>query len=96
MRLAQWSQAAKWLKSLPVTYFNQQHSNEYRYYSLQRHYDVEPWITRQWLDINNAYEHTYRWQKNKQPPRPQSPGVMLLQVRIFETCSLNGIYLFNR
>ena len=64
MRLAQWSQAAKWLKSLPVTYFNQQHSNEYRYYSLQRHYDVEPWITRQWLDINNAYEHTYRWQKN--------------------------------
>ena len=64
MRLAQWDKAIKWLKDLPATYFNQQHSNEYRYYSLQRRYDVEPWFTRQWLDANNAYEHTYHWEKN--------------------------------
>ena len=64
MRLAQWDKAIKWLSPLPVGYFNQQHSNEYRYYSLMRRYDIEPWITRQWLDTNKAYEHTYTWKKN--------------------------------
>ena len=64
MRLAQWDQAIEWLEQLPVAYFNNNHSKAYRYYSLMRRYDVEPWIKRQWLDGEQAYEKDYTWQKN--------------------------------
>jgi len=64
MRLAHWDEAIKWLSQLPVAYYNHIHGREYLYYSTVRKYDVEPWITRQWLDNNKAYEGDYNWAKN--------------------------------
>lgn len=64
MRLAKWDKAIEWLSKLPLTYFNYHHSQEYLYYSTARKYDVEPWITRQWLDSSNAYKREQKWDKN--------------------------------
>lgn len=64
MRLAKWDKAIEWLSKLPLTYFNYHHSQEYLYYSTARKYDVEPWITRQWLDSSNAYKREQKWNKN--------------------------------
>ena len=64
MRLAKWDKAIEWLSKLPLTYFNYHHSQEYLYYSTARKYDVEPWLTRQWLDSSNAYKREQKWDKN--------------------------------
>jgi hypothetical protein len=56
MRNAQWDKAIQWLKDIPVAYYNQNRSDEYLYYSRMRSYEVEPWIKRQWLDSDKAYE----------------------------------------
>lgn len=64
MRLAKWDKAIEWLSKLPLTYFNYHHSQEYLYYSTARKYDVEPWLTRQWLDSSNAYKREQKWNKN--------------------------------
>ena len=64
MRLAKWDKAIEWLSQLPLSYFNYHHSQEYLYYSTARKYDVEPWLTRQWLDSSNAYKRKQEWTKN--------------------------------
>ena len=64
MRLAKWDKAIEWLSKLPLAYFNYHHSQEYLYYSTARKYDVEPWLTRQWLDSSNAYKRKQEWTKN--------------------------------
>ena len=64
MRLAKWDKAIEWLSQLPLSYFNYHHSQEYLYYSTARKYDVEPWLTRQWLDSSNAYKREQKWTKN--------------------------------
>ena len=64
MRLAKWDKAIEWLSKLPLTYFNYHHSQEYLYYSTARKYNVEPWLTRQWLDSSNAYKREQKWNKN--------------------------------
>ncbi|MBQ6917311.1 MAG: hypothetical protein IJQ64_05880, partial [Prevotella sp.] len=64
MRLAKWDKAIEWLSKLPLKYFNYHHSQEYLYYSTARKYDVEPWLTRQWLDSSNAYKREQKWNKN--------------------------------
>ena len=64
MRIAQWDKAIEWLKNIPSKYYNANRSSEYRYYSLMRNYEVEPWVKRQWLDSSKAYEREYKWFNN--------------------------------
>ena len=63
MRLCQWDKAIEWLKDIPVSFYNNNFSREYRYYSLLRHYNIEPWIKRQWLDTDEAWEKNVQWWK---------------------------------
>ena len=64
MRIAQWDKAIKWLKDIPTSYYNNNRSNEYLYYSRMRSYEVEPWIKRQWLDSDKAYSNKLTWYNN--------------------------------
>ena len=64
MRMAQWDKAIQWLKDLPVDYYNQHRTDVYLYYSRMRSYEVEPWIKRQWLNSEKAYEKKLTWYKN--------------------------------
>jgi hypothetical protein len=64
MRMANWGKAIEWLKNIPVSYYNNNRSRGYLYYSLLRKYDVEPWITRQWLREDEAWEKNLKWWKN--------------------------------
>jgi hypothetical protein len=64
MRIAQWDKAIQWLKDIPVSYYNEHRSEEYLYYSRLRSYEVEPWIKRQWLDSDKAWEANLKWYKN--------------------------------
>nr|AGH13997.1 hypothetical protein [Prevotella sp. Sc00028] len=64
MRMANWGKAIEWLKNIPVSYYNNNRSRGYLYYSLLRKYDVEPWITRQWLREDEAWEKDLKWWKN--------------------------------
>ena len=63
MRLCQWDKAIQWLKDIPVDFYNNNYSNEYRYYSLRRSYEKEPWMQRQWLSGSDSYEREYKWWK---------------------------------
>jgi hypothetical protein len=63
MRLCQWDKAIKWLKDIPLSFYNNNFSREYRYYSVLRHYNVEPWIKRQWLNTDEAWEKNILWWK---------------------------------
>jgi hypothetical protein len=65
MRLCQWDKAIQWLKDIPVSFYNEHHGPGYRYYSVLRSYEVEPWIKRQWLDESDIYEKDYKWWKHK-------------------------------
>ena len=64
MRLGQWDKAIQWLKDIPVAFYNEHRNSEYRYYSILRHYDVEPWIKRQWLKSDEAWEKDLKWWKH--------------------------------
>ena len=64
MRMANWGKATEWLKNIPVSYYNNNRSRGYLYYSMLRKYDVEPWITRQWLREDEAWEKNLKWWKN--------------------------------
>jgi len=63
MRLCQWDKAIQWLKDIPVSFYNEYRSREYLYYSVLRKYDVEPWIKRQWLNSDEAWEKNVKWWK---------------------------------
>ena len=54
LRLCQWDEAIKWLRKVPVSYYNQK---GYAVYAANRTPDVEPWIKRQWLPVDLEYEH---------------------------------------
>ena len=64
MRLCQWDKAIQWLKDIPLSFYNDYCSREYRYYSVYRHYNVEPWMKRQWLNTDEAWEKNVQWWKN--------------------------------
>ena len=64
MRLCQWEKAIQWLKDIPVSFYNEHRSSEYRYYSVLRHYNIEPWIKRQWLKSDEAWERDVKWWKH--------------------------------
>ena len=61
MRIANWDKAIQWLKDIPASYYNQNYSQEYLYYSRMRSYEIEPWIKRQWLDGSEAYNKKQSW-----------------------------------
>ena len=63
MRLAQWDKAIMWLEHVPVSYYNNNMSNEYLCYSLLRNVEVEPWIKRQWVDTSKLYDREFKWWK---------------------------------
>ena len=64
MRMAQWDKAVEWLQNIPASFYNYYRSPEYLYYSRMRSYEVEPWITRQWLNSEKAWEKKLTWYKN--------------------------------
>ena len=64
MRLCQWDKAIKWLQNIPADFYNSLRSREYCYYVVNRSYSVEPWITRQWLSDEKAYEREWKLWKN--------------------------------
>ena len=64
MRICQWDKAIQWLKDIPLSFYNDYCSREYRYYSVYRHYNVEPWMKRQWLNTDEAWEKNVQWWKN--------------------------------
>ena len=53
LRLCQWDEAIKWLRKVPVSYYNNQ---GYAIYAARRRTDVEPWIKRQWLPLGAEYD----------------------------------------
>jgi hypothetical protein len=65
MRLCQWDKAIAWLNTVPISYYNNNRSKGYLYYSLIRQWDVEPWAKRQWLDEDKAWEKDYKWWKHR-------------------------------
>ena len=64
MRLCQWDKAIQWLQNIPIAFYNEYRSREYRYYSVLRKYNVEPWIKRQWLNSDEAWEKDVKWWKH--------------------------------
>ena len=64
MRLCQWDKAIQWLKDIPIAFYNEHSSREYLYYSVLRKYSVEPWIKRQWLNSDEAWEKDVKWWKH--------------------------------
>ena len=65
MRLCQWDKAITWLNTVPVSYYNNNRSGGYLYYSLLRQWDVELWSQRQWLDEDKIWEKDYKWWKQR-------------------------------
>ena len=65
MRLCQWDKAIQWLKDVPVDYYNEHRGEEYRFISLSRSWEVEPWSTRQWLDYDEMEGKSLKWWKQK-------------------------------
>ena len=66
MRLCQWDKAITWLNTVPVSYYNNNRSTGYLYYSLVRQWDVEPWSKRQWIsDSDSWWERDHKWWKHR-------------------------------
>ena len=65
MRLCQWDKAIQWLKDVPVDYYNEHRGEEYRFISLSRSWEVEPWSTRQWLNYDEMDGRNLKWWKHK-------------------------------
>ena len=52
MRLCQWREAQQWLAKVPASYYQEK---DYAPYAAYRQWKVEPWIKRQWLKDEQAY-----------------------------------------
>lgn len=52
MRLCQWKEAQQWLAKVPVSFYQQK---GYAPYAAFRQWTVEPWIERQWIKEDVAY-----------------------------------------
>lgn len=52
MRLCQWEKAEAWLQKVPLEFYN---NRGYCGYAALRHWNVEPWIKRQWLSDDIGY-----------------------------------------
>ena len=63
MRLCRWQEAAEWLTRVPVTYYN---NRGYAVYAANRAWNVEPWITRQFLAEEVEYSDQ-KWQLKENP-----------------------------
>ena len=63
MRLCRWQEAAEWLTRVPVTYYN---DRGYAVYAANRTWNIEPWITRQWLGDGIEYSDQ-KWQLKENP-----------------------------
>ena len=63
MRLCQWQQAQQWLQKVPLAYYS---NKSYAVYAANRRYDVEPWITRQWLKEGMEYSDE-KWNLRSNP-----------------------------
>lgn len=62
LRLCQWEEALEWLRQVPTSYYE---NRGYAVYAAKRRYDVEPWITRQWVDFGLEYSgDTYHLDAN--------------------------------
>ena len=62
LRLCQWEEALEWLRQVPTAYYE---NRGYAVYAAKRRYDVEPWITRQWVDFGLEYSgDTYHLDAN--------------------------------
>ena len=65
MRIAQWDKAIEWLKDIPVSYYNNNRTKGYLYYSVVRKWNVEPWTTRQWVKEDEIYQRDLKWWKHR-------------------------------
>ena len=63
MRLCRWQEAAEWLARVPVSYYN---NRGYAVYAANRKWNVEPWITRQFLAEGMEYSDQ-KWQLKENP-----------------------------
>ena len=54
LRVCRWEEAIQWLSKVPLTYYNQK---GYAVYAANRCYNIEPWITRQWLKSDAEWNH---------------------------------------
>ena len=54
LRACQWEEALRWLKKVPLDYYNRR---GYAIYAARRSYAVEPWVKRQWLKDGEEYDH---------------------------------------
>ena len=54
LRICQWDEAIKWLKKVPMSYYNHK---GYAVYAARRTTDVELWVKRQWLPAGLEYEN---------------------------------------
>jgi len=61
LRLCQWQQAIEWLSRVPLTYYN---GMGYAIYAAKRHWNVEPWVKRQWLKEGEEYSDEKQSLKN--------------------------------
>ena len=64
MRICKWDKAIQWLKDIPISFYNEHCTRTYLYYSVLRKYNIEPWIKRQWLNENEAWEKDIKWWKH--------------------------------
>jgi hypothetical protein len=63
MRVCQWDNAVKWLKDIPKSFYEQK---GYAVYVVNRSWQIEPWIKRQFLKSDVEYSDM-KWQLNNNP-----------------------------
>lgn len=63
MRLCQWQQAIGWLQQVPASYYSEK---GYAVYAANRHWNVEPWMERQFLSDEMEYSDQ-KWQLKENP-----------------------------
>ena len=64
MRLGQWDNAIMWLKKVPVSFYNNNKSSNYRFYVSRRSYTTELWMKRQWLNESESYDKEWKLWKD--------------------------------
>jgi hypothetical protein len=52
LRICHWTEAIKWLKQVPLSFYNKA---SYAVYAANRSFRVEPWMKRQWLKSDMEY-----------------------------------------
>lgn len=63
LRMCQWQKALPWLKKVPLSFYN---GKGYAVYAANRHWNVEPWLKRQWLKAGMEYSET-KWNLKSNP-----------------------------